>query len=66
MSVRSVLHKLVEELNRPHLHDEIEETDEETAAKNQAPVSEIDSLKAAVAALQNQAPTPATPEGGSE
>lgn len=24
MSVKSVLHKLVDELNRPHLHEEIE------------------------------------------
>jgi len=32
MSVKSVLHKLVDDLNRPHLHDEIdapEETEKE-------------------------------------
>ena len=56
MSVRSVLHKLADELNRPHLHDEIDESDEETAAKNVAPVSEMDTLKAQVAALQAAAP----------
>jgi hypothetical protein len=52
MSVKSVLHKIVDDLNRPHLHDEIEESDEQTAAKNQPVASELDSLKAAVAALQ--------------
>lgn len=33
MSVRSVLHKIVDELNRPHLHDEIDEPETETADK---------------------------------
>lgn len=28
MSVKSVLHKIVDELNRPHLHEEIEAPEE--------------------------------------
>lgn len=32
MSVRSVLHKIVDEMNRPHLHDEIDEPEAPTEA----------------------------------
>jgi hypothetical protein len=28
MSVKSVLHKLIDELNRPHLHDEVDAPEE--------------------------------------
>lgn len=34
MSVKSVLHKLVDELNRPHLHEEIEQPDEEKSTES--------------------------------
>jgi hypothetical protein len=33
MSVKSVLHKLVDDLNMRHLHDEIDEPETETAEK---------------------------------
>lgn len=33
MSVRSVLHKIADEMNRPHFHDEIEEPEAETSDK---------------------------------
>jgi hypothetical protein len=62
VSISSVLHKLVDELNRPHLHDEIDETDEQTAKRNEAPVSEMDQLKADIAKLQGaSAPAVAAP-----
>jgi hypothetical protein len=57
MTVKSVLHKLAEELNRPNLHDEIEETEAEFEERTKPVVSELDQLKQAVADLQRpQAP----------
>jgi hypothetical protein len=40
MSVKSVLHKIVDEMNRPHLHEEIDAPETETAEK--APEEEAD------------------------
>jgi hypothetical protein len=38
MSVKSVLHKIVDEMNRPHLHDEIDEPE----APEEAPEEDTD------------------------
>lgn len=61
MTVKSVLHKLADELNRPHLHDEIEETEAEFEERTKPVVSEIDQLKQAVADLQKPQVLPVTP-----
>lgn len=39
MSVKSVLHKLVDEMNRPHLHEEID-APEEAPEKEETPDAE--------------------------
>jgi len=59
MTVRSVLHKLVDELNRGNLHGEIDETQTEFEERIKPVVSELDQLKADVAALKS----PAVSEG---
>jgi hypothetical protein len=69
VSVKSILHEIAHELNRPHWHDEIEETDEETIRRKTPAVSqentnadEIAALKEMVAKLSGaQNVTPAAP-----
>lgn len=34
MSVKSVLHKLIDDLNRPHLHEEVDAPEEEKEEEN--------------------------------
>jgi hypothetical protein len=57
MTVKSVLHEIVSELNRPHLHAHIDETEEEyqarTAKVTDPRDAELASLRAAVSALEN-------------
>lgn len=44
MSVRSVLHKIVDEMNRPHLHEEID-APEETAPVENAPEGDAENAQ---------------------
>jgi len=72
VTVKSVLHEIVAELNRPHLHAHIDETEEEYAKRTAVGVDPRDvqlaDMQAQIAALQaGNAPakpaeeTPVTP-----
>jgi hypothetical protein len=64
-AIKAVLHEIANEINRPHLHKHIEETDAEfdqrTAVVADPRDTEIAEMRAAIAAMQNEKQAAANP-----
>jgi hypothetical protein len=64
-AIKSVLHEIANEINRPHLHKHIEETDAEfdqrTAVVADPRDTEIAEMRAAIAAMQSEKQAAANP-----